>query len=391
MLNTPFSPWPCFTDEERDAVSRVLASNRVNYWTGDECRKFEHEFADWIGVKHAVAIFNGTVALELALRALDITAGDEVIVTPRSFFGSASCIVAAGATPVFADVDRDSQNITADTIRAQITDRTRAIICVHLAGMPCDMDPIIQLAREHDLRVIEDCAQAHGAEYRGRNVGSIGDIAAWSFCQDKIITTGGEGGMVTTNDDGLWSKVWSLKDHGKSWDAVYNCEHPPGFRWVHDSFGTNARMLEMQAAIGRIQLQRMPEWRDRRNANAMRLAAVCSKHDAVRVPPVPEDCMHAYYRFYAFAETGNLAEGWSRDRIVDEVNARGVPCYHGACPEIYRENAFSAAEYAQPGRLANAQELGETSMMFLVHPSLTESEIDKSCDVLDEVLTIATR
>ena len=220
MLDTPFSPWPSFTEEERTAVARLLESNRVNYWTGDECRQFEREFADFVGTEHAVALTNGTVALELALRALELGEGDEVVVTPRSFFGSVSCVIAVGATPVFADVDRDSQNLTADTIREQITPRTRAVICVHLAGMPCDMQPIRELAGAHDLRVIEDCAQAHGAEYRGSSVGSLGDVAAWSFCQDKIITTGGEGGMVTTNDERLWSRVWSLKDHGKSWDTV---------------------------------------------------------------------------------------------------------------------------------------------------------------------------
>jgi len=389
MLNTPFSPWPSYTQEECDAVSRMLASNRVNYWTGEECRRFEREFADWTGTKHAVALANGTVALELVLRALGISEGDEVIVTARSFFASASCIVAVGATPVFADVDRDSQNITAATIRAQMTAKTRAVICVHLAGMPCDMGPIMELASQHGLKVIEDCAQAHGAEYRGKKVGSIGDIAAWSFCQDKIITTGGEGGMVTTSDDDLWSRTWSLKDHGKSWQAVYEREHPPGFRWLHESFGTNARMLEFQAVIGRIQLQRMPEWHAKRVANASRLAFACSGHDVVRVPPVPADCEHAYYRFYAFVRPEKLARGWSRDRIVDEINARGVPCYHGACPEIYREQAFAGPGFRQPGPLPVARELGETSIMWLVHPTLTDAEIDCSCRVLGEVLALA--
>lgn len=390
MLNTPFSPWPCYTQEEQDAVARMLASNRVNYWTGEECRRFEREFADWTGVGHAVALANGTVALELALRALDISAGDEVIVTPRSFFASASCVVAVGATPVFADVDRDSQNITAATIRSQLTAKTRAVLCVHLAGMPCDMDPILDLADEHRLAVIEDCAQAHGAEYRGRKVGSLGHLAAWSFCQDKIMTTGGEGGMITTNDEKLWAKVWSLKDHGKSWDAVHNREHPPGFRWLHDSFGTNARMLEFQAVIGRIQLARLPEWHARRVANAARLGNVCGGRDVVRVPSAPRDCEHAYYRFYAFVRPERLARGWSRDRIVAEINSLGVPCYHGACPEIYRERAFANSGYAQSEPLPTAHELGETSFMMLVHPTLTDAEVDRSCAVLDEVLTVAS-
>ena len=384
------SSWPSYSDEEIAAVTRILQSGNVNYWTGEEGRKFEREFADWVGTRHAVALANGTVALELVLRALDISAGDEVIVTPRSFFASASCIVAVGATPVFADVDRESQNITAATVQAQLTDKTRAIICVHLAGMPCDMDPILALADEHGLKVIEDCAQAHGAEYRGRKVGSIGHVAAWSFCQDKIMTTGGEGGMITTDDEELWSKVWSLKDHGKSWEAVHNREHPPGFRWLHDSFGTNARMLEFQAVIGRIQLARMPEWHARRAANAARLGSACAGRDVVRVPVVPVDCEHAYYRFYAFVQPQRLADGWSRDRIVAEINSLGVPCYHGACPEIYRERAFANSAYAQPEPLPNARELGETSFMMLVHPTLTDAEIDRSCAVLDEVLTVAS-
>src|SRR5690606_10824692 len=253
MLNTPFPPWPSFTTEEADAVREVILSNKVNYWTGQECRKFEQEFAAWTGCRHAVALSNGTLALDAALKALGIGPGDEVIVTPRTFLASVSCVINAGAKPVFAEVDRDSQNITASTIQAVLTERTRAVICVHLAGWPCDMDPIMALADERGLYVIEDCAQAHGAHYKGRPVGSIGHIGAWSFCQDKIMTTGGEGGMTTTNDQRLWSKMWSLKDHGKSWDALYKQQHPPGFRWLHESFGTNWRMMEMQAAIGRIQ------------------------------------------------------------------------------------------------------------------------------------------
>lgn len=386
MLNTPFSPWPCYSDEEVEAVSRMLLSNRVNYWTGTECRKFEEEFADWIGSRHAVALANGTLALETALRGLGIKAGDEVIVTPRSFIASASSVLSVGARPIFADVDRNSQNITAETIRAVITPGTRAIICVHLAGMPCDMDPIIALAEEHGLKVIEDCAQAHGAEYRGRKVGSIGHVAAWSFCQDKIMTTGGEGGMTTTNDRELWSKMWSYKDHGKSWEAVYERQHPPGFRWLHDSFGTNARMLEFQAVLGRIQLRRMPEWRERRISNAARYAEVCEKFACVRVLNVADDCVHAYYRFYAFVIPERLASGWSRDRIVEEVVAQGVPCYHGSCSEIYREKAFEHAGLLPRERLPVARELGDTSLMMLVHPTLEDEEIARACAVLDDVL-----
>jgi dTDP-4-amino-4,6-dideoxygalactose transaminase len=390
MINTPFSPWPSFTEDEASAVKTVLLSNAVNYWTGTECREFEAEFAAWTGAKYAVALSNGSVGLELALRAVGVGAGDEVIVTPRTFIASASCIVNTGAVPVFADVDRDSQNITAATIAEVISPRTKAIICVHLGGMPCDMQPIMELANAHSLYVIEDCAQAHGATYHGRMVGSIGHIGVWSFCQDKIITTGGEGGMVATDDYALWSFMWSYKDHGKAWDAMYRKTHAPGFRWVHDSFGTNWRMLEMQAVIGRIQLKHVDEWIATRRRNAMAITSAFKRSSAVRVPPNCSDIEHAYYKFYAFVESDQLIRGWDRDRIVREVVARGVPCYQGTCPEVYLESAFKGSRIGPAQRLPVAKELGETSLMFLVHPTLTLSEISKTCAVASEVFWIAS-
>ena len=388
-MSTSCATWPSFSDEEATAVKNVILSNKVNYWTGTECREFEKEFAAWVGTRFAVALSNGTLALDVALKALRISPGDEVIVTPRTFLASASCIVNAGAVPVFADVDRDSQNITAETIRAVLTPRTRAIICVHLAGWPCDMDPIMELAEEHGIFVIEDCAQAHGARYKGRMVGGIGHIGAWSFCQDKIMTTGGEGGMVTTNSRQWWSTMWSYKDHGKSWEAVYERQHPPGYRWVHESFGTNWRMLETQAVIGRIQLQRMPMWTSQRRANASRIAATCREFAALRVPVVPSDVQHAFYKFYVFVEPEKLAGGWTRDRIIEEISARGVPCVQGTCSELYMEKAFDNTGYRPKDRLPIAKELGETSLMFLVHPSLSNQDIQKTCLVIREVMAMA--
>ncbi len=224
-------PWPSFTSEEASAVSRVLLSNRVNYWTGTEGRDFETEFAAWAGSRRAIAVANGTLALDLALVGLGVAAGDEVIVTPRSFIASVSCVVNAGATPIFVDVDPDSGNLSVETIERGLSSRTKAIIPVHLSGWPCDMAPIMELARARGISVVEDCAQAHGARYHGRSVGSIGDVGAWSFCQDKIMTTGGEGGMVTTDDEALWSRMWSYKDHGKSLPGgVGTGSTPPGFR-----------------------------------------------------------------------------------------------------------------------------------------------------------------
>ncbi|OLF52826.1 DegT/DnrJ/EryC1/StrS family aminotransferase [Pseudomonas chlororaphis] len=391
MLNSPFSPWPSFSDEEADAVRDVILSNKVNYWTGTQGREFEKEFAAWAGTQYAIALANGTVALDLALKALGIGAGDEVIVTSRTFLASVSSIVNAGAVPVFADVDRDSQNFTAQTIRAVMTPRTRAVICVHLAGWPCDMDPIMALAQEFDFKVIEDCAQAHGAWYKGRPVGSIGHVGAWSFCQDKIMTTGGEGGMVTTNDRQLWADMWAFKDHGKSWEAVYEREHPPGFRWVHESFGTNWRMLEVQAVIGRIQLKRMADWQASRLANSQQIWECARQLNGLRTPAIPEGSVHAAYKCYVFVEPQQLKDGWDRDRILAEITARQVPVYSGSCSEVYLEKAFDNTEWRPATRLPIARELGETSLMFLVHPTLKAAEIEKTCSVLKEVMQLAVR
>jgi dTDP-4-amino-4,6-dideoxygalactose transaminase len=386
MLNTLFPSWPSYTQEEADAVSRVLLSNKVNYWTGEECHEFEREFALWIGSNYAVALANGTLALEVALKVLGIGRGDEVVVTSRSFIASASCIVAVGAVPVFADVDRNTQNITADTIEKILTQQTKAVICVHLAGMPCDMDPIMALAQKTGLFVIEDCAQAHGAKYKGRSVGTIGHVGAWSFCQDKIMTTGGEGGMVTTNDRELWLRLWAYKDHGKSWIAVYEKERSPGFRWLHESFGSNYRMLEIQAVIGRIQMRKMPEWSKKRREYARIICNTARQQTWLRVPNIPDWADHAYYMCYVFVEPSVLPDGWGRDRIIAEINARGVPCYSGSCSELYLEKAFDSTKSQPKVRLPVAKELGETSLMFLVHPTLRIEDIKKTCDVIKGIL-----
>ena len=392
MLNTQFSPWPSFTQEEADVVSTVLLTNKVNYWTGQEGREFEKEFAAWSGCEYAIALANGTVAIDAALIALGVGEGDDVIVTPRTFLASASSIVSVGANPVFADLDAESANITAETIKRVLTPRTKAIICVHLAGWPCDMDPIMALADEHGLYVIEDCAQAHGAKYKGKPVGGIGHIGAWSFCQDKIMSTGGEGGMVTTNDRELWSKMWSYKDHGKSWKAVYERQHPPGFRWLHESMGINGRLTEMQTAIGRIQLKRMPDWHKARTVNAYAILSGCKKFpEALRVPSVPEFIEHAWYKCYVFVRTEGLKDGWDRDRILGEICQLGVPCFSGTCSEVYLEKAFDNTEWRPKNRLSVAKELGETSLMFLVHPTLTPLEIEKTCTAISSIMQKAAK
>lgn len=401
IRTAPFAPWPFFAADEIAAATACLSSGKVNYWTGQEGHEFEREFAAFTGCRHAIALANGTVALELALYAMGIGAGDEVIVTSRTFIASASCVVMRGATPVLADVDPVSQNVTAETIRAVLTPRTKAVICVHLAGWPCDMDPILELARERGLKVIEDCAQAHGATYKGRPVGSLGDVAAFSFCQDKIMTTGGEGGMLTTNDEALWRKAWEYKDHGKSFDAVYDRPHPPGFRWLHESFGTNWRLTEMQSAIGRVQLKKLPEWTLKRQRHAAILTESFSRIPALRVTVPPPEIGHAYYKYYVFVrpelvrpsflsnsklKTQN-SELSVRDRIMAAVNAEGVPCFSGSCSEIYLEKAFAGLRPAE--RLPVARELGGTSLMFLVHPTLTEQEMFDTCRAVEKVMLAA--
>lgn len=386
-----FTPWPSFEHDEIDAAAAVLRSGRVNYWTGEEGRMFEKEFADFVGVDHAIALANGTVALEAALVGLGIGPGDDVVLTCRTFVASASCVVMRGARPVMADISPVSQNVTAETIRMALTPATRAIIVVHLAGWPCDMDSILALAAEMGLDVIEDCAQAVGARYKGRSVGSLGHVAAFSFCQDKIMTTGGEGGMLTTNDRRVWEKAWAFKDHGKSYEAVYSREHPPGFRWLAESFGTNWRMTEMQAAIGRIQLQKVPRWVETRRRHAAFLNERLNRIPGLRVTLPDGDIYHAYYKYYCFVRPSALKEGWNRDRIVAAVQARGVPCMSGSCGEIYLEKAFERNGLRPAERLKTAKELAETSLMFMVHPTLDEQHMEGICRVVEEVLLSAAR
>jgi dTDP-4-amino-4,6-dideoxygalactose transaminase len=389
VRKTPLAPWPSFGPAEIEAATSVLQSGKVNYWTGQEGRLFEKEFADFAGCKHAVALANGSVALELALYALGIRPGDEVIVPSRTFLASASCAAVRGAVPVFADVDRDSQNLTAETITRALTPRTRAIVAVHLAGWPCDMDPIMAVARRHGLKVIEDCAQAQGATYKDRALGSIGDVAAFSFCQDKIMTTCGEGGMLTTNDRNLWELAWSFKDHGKNYAAMSGAQPSAAFRWVHDGIGTNWRMTEMQSAVGRVLLRRIPGMVEKRRHLAASLTQRLSRISSLRVTVPPPDVYHSYYKYYVFLRLERLREGWNQGKILQAINSEGVPCFAGSCSEIYLEKAF---ENMRPQtRLSTARELGETSLMFMVHPTLTEQDMSDTCTAVERVMEFASQ
>lgn len=384
--------WPVFAVDERTAAASVLESGRVNYWTGTEGRSFESEFAAFTGAKYAVALSNGTVAIELALRALGIGAGDDVIVPARTFVGTATAVVACGARPVVADVDTTSGNLTAATVDAAATRRTKCIIPVHVGGWPCNMDDIMEYAESRGLFVLEDCAQAHGARWRGRHVGNLGHVGAFSFCQDKIMTTAGEGGMLVTNDVGVWQRAWEYKDHGRSIATLDNAVSRRGheFKWVVESFGTNWRMTEVQAAVGRVQLSKLDAWVAARRRNGGLFDGLLTDVPGLRVVTPPEGAFHSYYKYYAYVCPELMKPEWTRSRILDEINARGGVCMQGICSEIYRELAFKRAGLGPVERLPGAAELGETALMFLVDPLQDDSSIAHTANIVREVMAEAT-
>lgn len=390
-ISERFGLWPHFDEADLLPVMEILTSGRVNRWTGEQNTLFEQEFADYCGSKYAIAVFNGTIALEMALAALDIGAGDEVITTCRTFIASASSIVMRGAKPVLADIDPISQNITAETIKPLINNNTKAIICVHHAGWPCDMESISGLVKTHNLKIIEDCAQSHGAEYRGKMTGSFGDISAFSFCQDKIITTGGEGGLVLTDDEALYQKMWAYKDHGKDYSAVYERSHPIGFRWLHETFGTNFRMTEIQAALGRVALRKLPKWLEKRRTFANLYNQSFKDTPALRLTIAGSEINHAYYKYYCFIRPELIKPDWDIIRIIENINAHGVPVMSGSCWNISEEVAFKQAGWNVPAdKLPNAHSLKDTSLLLLLHPTLTEEDIVKAAEIVKNVISEAS-
>ncbi len=382
--------WPDYGEEEIEAVTEVLHRAQGNYWFGEQGRKFEREFAEYCGSAFALTVGNGTLALQLALHALNIGEGDEVIVTPRSFVASANCIVLSGATPIFVDVDPDSQNITVATIEAGITSKTRAIIVVHLAGWPCDMDEIMALAGDYNIFVIEDCAQAHGAAINGRKVGGLGHVSAFSFCHDKIISAGGEGGIVLTNDEEIWARAASFRNHGKDprkYDLNIFDSKNIG---LADTFGSNYRLTEMQSAICRIQLTQLDNWVALRRRNAHYLTEALVDYDAVRLTIPPDNIYHAYYKYYFFLNISKLGKAWNQKRIIADINNSGIPCSTGSSAELYMHEAFVKEGFCPPGPLPIARKLGETSVMLPVNPNLTEEHLKDMCGAISHVLECAS-
>lgn len=382
--------WPVFESDEMAAVQSVLESGKVNYWTGSVTREFEHAWGQKVGTKFGLAAMNGTVTMELAMIALGVGPGDEVVVPSRTFVATALAVMNRGAIPIFADVDPMSGNVTAETIAKVLTPKTRAIIPVHIGGWPCEMAPIMELARQRNLFVIEDCAQAHGARIDGQMVGSFGDINSWSFCQDKIMTLGGEGGAVTTDNEAWWKAMWAFKDHGKCYDTVYHKHHEPGFRWLHEGQGTNWRMLEVQAAIGLCQIQKLDAWVEKRRRLARILTEALSGQANLVIPEAPSNFTHSYYRWYAKLDPASLKEGWTRDRVCDEVSKRGSVCQVGSCSEIYLEKAFDHG-LRPASRLPEAHVWTQQSLVLLTHPTLKEESAHRAADTLATVLREATR
>jgi dTDP-4-amino-4,6-dideoxygalactose transaminase len=376
--------WPAFEPDERQAALTVLASGRVNAWGGVECLAFEREWSDRLGCGPAIAMANGTLTLDAALAALGIGPGDEVIVSPRGYIACAGCVARRGARPVFVEVCLDSGNIDPDAIAAAIGPRTRALLPVHLAGWPAEMPRIVQIAARHGLAVIEDCAQAHGARIGGRCVGGFGTLASWSFCQDKIMTTGGEGGMLATSDEALWRRCWSLKEHGKSWTEAHREDHPHGFRWLVESHGSNYRMTEMQAAIGRCQLRKLDGWLEARRRNASILREALAPLPWLRMPWPEGGIEHAAYKVYAYLVPEALPRGLSREAILAALAAAGLPALTGACPEIYLER--SMVPFRPPSRLPNAAMLGETSLMFPCHHTIDAATMERFAERLAAAL-----
>jgi dTDP-4-amino-4,6-dideoxygalactose transaminase len=383
-------------------VANILKKNKTNYWTGTECTKFEKTFSKYIGNKFSISVANGSVALEISIKALNLKNSDQIIVTPRSFIISASCVVNLGLKPIFADID-DNGNLTIEGIKKAYNKNVKAIILVHLNGLSCDMDPILKFAKNNKLFLIEDCSQAHGATYKKKKVGSFGDIATWSFCQDKIISTGGEGGMISTNNKKLWSKMWSLKDHGKNFKTVFHKKrYKAGFKWLHDNLGSNYRMTEMQAAIGRDQLKSLDKKIKKRNnivnLYLYELRDYYQKYSILKKPdfkcqtcPLKQQlkkctkCIHAFYRLNLF-----FNKNIKQIKILQKLNSNKINCGVGSCPEIYREKVFQKLKYFPKNRLKNAKLLGQTSLMFPINPHkshiLIKEEILKIKKIFNQYL-----
>ena len=389
---------PFYSNKSIQKIGPLLKSGKVNYWSGNECKKFEQEFSNYLGNKYSLAVSNGSVALEMALKALSFNKRDKIIVSPRSFIMSASCTLSVGLKPVFADVD-DNGNLSIEGIKKVYSKNVRAIILVHLNGLSCDLDPIMKFAKKNKIFLIEDCSQAHGAIYKGKKVGTFGDISTWSFCQDKIISTGGEGGMISTNNKKLWLKCWSLKDHGKNYNSCFVKKHKIGFKWLHDNLGSNYRMTEMQALLGREQLKILDKQIKKRNIIANLylngLKDYYEKYNILKKPDFEYKTSywmgskktrnkntHAFYRLNLYINKDKIEQL----KLIEQFNKKKINCGIGSCPEIYREKIFKNLNFYPKKRLSNAKLLGEISIVFPINPNRALKKIKWEINSIKQIL-----
>tara|TARA_B100000886_G_scaffold169383_1_gene115985 strand:- start:12420 stop:13589 length:1170 start_codon:yes stop_codon:yes gene_type:complete len=386
-----FPKWPQYSQEEIKKVNDILISGNVNYWTGEEGKNFEKEFSNFCLSKYAITLANGSLALSAAYLALGVKNDAELITTPRTFIATSSSAYLLKARPIFADVDINSGCITAEFIEPLITKYTKAICVVHIGGWPCDMESICELAKKYGIYVIEDCSQAHGAQINGKSVGSFGDVSVWSFCQDKIISTGGEGGMLTTNSKDIYEKVWSFRDHGKTKNLMEFKNKSNEFRFIHENFGSNFRLTEIQSAIGRIQLSNISKTNKIRTNNAEILLETLCPIKCLRIPLPEKNFKHGWYKFYCYLNFDYLKENWNREKIISEINKDGYPAFSGGCSEIYLEKCFLNNNIRPNKRLKNAKLLGETSLMFLVHNTITKSIMKEYAEVIRNKLILAMK
>lgn len=404
--------WPQYTDKIISGVSEILCSGKVNQWTGTKVKEFEKKYCDYFGCKYAVAVSNGSVAIELCLRAINLKEGDEVIVTPRSFLASASSINICGGIPVFVDVDYETQNITLENIQAGYSDKTKAVILVHLAGLSCKkIDEIINWCHLKNIYVIEDCAQCHGAKYKNQYLGTFGDINAWSFCQDKIISTGGEGGMVTTNNEFLFKKVWSFKDHGKNYDKTnygnntkqeIQTKNKAGHHnFLHDTIGSNYRMTEIQASIGIDSLDLLQNWIEIRRYNANLLSNCLVKYDFIKIlnwhkyedyynqydMKHIKTYYHCYYKYYFYINRDYFGYENIRNIILDEFIKNGICASVGSNSEIYKELCYGENNNYRIGQeCTNAKEIGKSCIMLQTDPTYTKEYMVYFIDKIQKIL-----
>lgn len=379
-----YPKWPTYSSSEIKKVKEILNSGKVNYWTGDNCNNFENKFAKHFNKKFGISVATGSIALDLAIKSLNLKKNDQVLVTPRSYIASASCVISQNLMPIFVDIDLNSQNILYEDLKKKITRNTKAIILVHLAGYPCDMDKIVKICKKYKIKIIEDCSQAHGAKYNSKFVGSFGDIAIWSFCNDKIMSTGGEGGMLLTNNYQYYKKIFALKDCGKNIDKIKKNTFKPKFQWIHDSIGNNFRMTEMQAAIGIIQLRNLNKWVKKRNSFSLKINKVLSKFSYIRTTKIPSNIFHSFYRCYFFLNKKIIKNKFTREALIKTLKKYNIDCNVGSCPEIYLEGAFKKIKNVK--RLKNAKILGETSVALFVNHNFNKIHETKYLNNLNKVL-----